>query len=120
MFHENPGIMGRTDSIIRRTDAVSMDTLVREYIRDMKIAAGLDSQLAREAWDRASGAGRYTLGCSLRGGRLYVTLSSSVQRSRLSLQKQGIMDEINRILGGNALFSGNAERDIPVRDIIMK
>ena len=39
--------MGRTDSIIRKADAVQMDTLVREFIREMKIASGLDVQIVR-------------------------------------------------------------------------
>ena len=49
----------KMSKIIDRADAVQMDHLVKGFIREMQIAAGLDSQLVREAWDKASGAGAY-------------------------------------------------------------
>ena len=112
--------MGRTDSIIRKADAVQMDTLVREFIREMKIASGLDVQIVREAWDKASGAGRHTLGCTFHNGKLTVRLSSSVLRTRLAMQKDGIADEINRILDGNSLFTGRRDGTAPVKEIILR
>lgn len=112
--------MGRTDSIIRKADAVQMDTLVREFIREMKIASGLDVQIVREAWDKASGAGKHTLGCTFRNGKLTVRLSSSVIRTRLAMQKDGIADEMNRILVADSIFTGCGDGPAPVREIILR
>lgn len=117
---ESEPLQMKMSKIIDRADAVQMDHLVKGFIREMQIAAGLDSQLVREAWDKASGARAYTLGCSYRNGRLYVSISTSVQRSRLLLQKRSIMNEINRILSYDSLFTGKADGTPPVTDIIMK
>lgn len=42
---------------IHRKEAVSMDELVKQYIRSMKLAAGLNTQRIFAAWDACSGAG---------------------------------------------------------------
>lgn len=107
-------------NIIRRTDAVDMDTIIKEYIREMQLAAGLDNQLVCEAWNKVSGAGNYTLGCRFSKGKLYVSVSTSVVRSRLFLRKKAILDEMNGILSGNSMFSGSKDGMPPVTDIILK
>ena len=65
---------------IHRKEAVGMDKIVEAYIKSMKIAAGLNTQRVFAAWDACSGAGPYTLRRFYRGGKLYITLSSSVMR----------------------------------------
>ena len=50
----------RKDSVrIARKTAVGMDELVREYIREMKLSSGLNTQRIFAAWDDASGAARF-------------------------------------------------------------
>ena len=110
----------KAESAIRRKQETAMDVLIEEYIREMKLAAGLDRQRVSEAWDMASGAGRYTLGREFRNGKLTVTVSSSVIRSRLYLQKDVILRKLNGILAEDSLFSGIGEASAPVRDIILK
>ena len=46
---------------IHRKEAVSMDQLVQQYIKSMKLAAGLNTQRIFAAWDACSGAGPFTL-----------------------------------------------------------
>lgn len=104
--------------MLRRDEAVTMDTLISQYIRDMELASGLNGQRASEAWDKASKAGKYTLSRSLRDGKLYVRLSSSAVRSQLYMQKEALIEEINRILAEDSLFSVE-KGEVPVKDIIM-
>ena len=63
---------------IERKTAIGMEELVRMYIDSMKISSGLNTQLIYSAWDQASGAADYTIKKYFRAGKLYVTLSSSV------------------------------------------
>ena len=64
-----------------------MDRLVQEFIREMKIASGVNKCRAAEAWNQVSGASRYTLDVNLEKGILYVTLNSSVARNQLYFQR---------------------------------
>ena len=41
---------------IRRKDAVGMQELISQYIREMKIASGINRQRVTEAWEKVSGA----------------------------------------------------------------
>ena len=52
---------GNVNKGIRKHDAVAMEELVTQFIREMKLASGLEKQRAAEAWNVVSGAGRYTL-----------------------------------------------------------
>ena len=72
---------------IHRKEAVSMDQLVQQYIKSMKLAAGLNTQRIFAAWDACSGSGPFTLRRFFRGGKLYITLGSSVIRNQLYFQK---------------------------------
>ena len=46
---------------MRRQEAVGMDELVRQFIREMRLSAGLNRQRIEEVWNEISGASRYTL-----------------------------------------------------------
>ena len=62
---------------IRRKEALTMEEVIGEYIKSAKIASGLNTQRIFAAWDACSGAGPFTLRRYFRGGKLYITLSSS-------------------------------------------
>ena len=83
---------------IHRKEAVGMDKIVSDYIKSMKIAAGLNTQRVFAAWDACSGAGPYTLRRYYRGGKLYITLNSSVLRSQLFLQKDIVLSKLGSVL----------------------
>ena len=59
-------------------------------------------------------------GCTFRNGKLTVRLSSSVIRTRLAMQKDGIADEMNRILVADSIFTGCGDGQAPVREIILR
>ena len=111
----------RKDSVrIARKTAVGMDELVREYIREMKLSSGLNTQRIFAAWDDASGAARFTVRRFYRDGRLYITLNSSVVRNQLSFQRQALTDRMNAILRQDELFTRDDARVSFIQELILK
>ena len=82
-----------------------MDEVVKQYIRSMKLAAGLNTQRIFAAWDACSGAGEFTLKRFFRDGKLYITLSSSVVREQLRFQKDDLVEKMNHFLSQDTLFT---------------
>ncbi len=104
---------------LRRQEAVGMDTLVDQFIRDMKLASGLKRQRAEEAWKEVSGAGRYTLDVSLYNGVMTCTMGSSVVRNRLFHQRTLLVQSMNEYLKKDALFMAEGQDDI-IKTLILK
>lgn len=104
---------------IRRQEAVGMDVLVREFIRSMKLTSGINSQRVFAAWDEVSGAGKYTLSRYFRNGTLHCSISSSMVRSQISLQKDVILKQMNEHLAADEMFD-SAGDTVPVKNIILK
>ena len=75
-----------------------MGDVINEYVRSMKIAAGLNEQLVYDAWDAVSGVSEYTVSKYLKNGVLYCSLSSSVVRSRLFPRRDELVRKINAYL----------------------
>lgn len=105
---------------IHRKEAVGMDKLVSIYIKQMKLAAGLNTQRIYDAWDNCSGAGPYTLKRYFRAGKLYVTLSSSMVRTQLSFQKDLLLEKINAVLREDPLFTEDNHSVSYVKEIVLK
>ena len=105
---------------LSRKNALPMDEVVREYVRSMKIAAGLNEQLIYEAWDAVSGAADHTVSRHCRGGVLYCSLSSSVVRSRLFPKRNEIVRKINEYLLKDDLFVRDDPRTGLVKNLILK
>lgn len=109
------------DSVrLHRKEAVSMDEIVHQYIKSMKLAAGLNTQRVFEAWDACSGAGSFTLRRFFRDGKLYITLNSSVIRNQLSFQKQELVEKMNHFLTQDSLFTPDNRTAGYVRELILK
>lgn len=72
------------------------------------------------AWDEASGASNYTIRRFFRDGKLYITLSSSVIRSQLSVRKAFLLEKINTILSEDALIIDNNTYPKEVKELILK
>lgn len=105
---------------LHRKEAVGMDKIVSEYIKSMKIAAGLNTQRVFAAWDACSGAGPFTLRRFYRGGKLYITLNSSVMRSQLFLQKQQLIEKMNAFLQQDSLFTQDNRTVGFIQELILK
>lgn len=103
---------------LRRKDAVGMEALVQDFIKDMKLASGVNQQRAVEAWNAVSGAAGYTLEVTLTRGVLYVTLNSSMARSQLYFQRDVLLRRMNDFLDKDQLY---VKGDGPaVKNIILK
>jgi len=105
---------------IHRKQALSMEEVVSQYIKSMKIAAGLNTQRVFEAWDACSGAGPFTLKRFYRDGKLYITLNSSVIRNQLYFQKDALVEKMNAFLSGDSLFTADNRTVGFIRELILK
>lgn len=105
---------------IGRKEAVGMESLVTQFIREMKISSGINQVRVKEAWNTASNASRYTLDVSYVGTYVYVTLSSSMARNQLYYQRDVMMAKMNEILASDTLFVGNPKGGPAVTNIVLK
>jgi hypothetical protein len=97
-----------------------MDRLVQDYIKQMKLAAGLNTQRIFAAWDACSGAGPFTLKRFFRSGKLYITLNSSVIRSQLYFQKDTLVEKMNAYLSQDELFTADNRTVSFIQELILK
>jgi len=105
---------------IERKKAVSIGDAIKEFLKQARLSSGHNTQRIFEAWDRASGASRYTIGRYFRDGVLTVTMNSSVARSTLEFQKEDLVCGINRILASDELFIKDDPNVSYVKSIILK
>lgn len=105
---------------LARKTAIGMDEMVRLYIKSMGIAPQMNSHRVFQAWCEASGASSYTSRYYFSEGRLTVTISSSVARSRLMFQKDVLVDKINAILKQDELYSMDIKGASYVKELILK
>lgn len=106
------------DNRLRRKEAVGMDLLVRDLIREMKIASGVNRCRAAAAWEQVSGASGYTLDVNLDRGILYVSMNSSMARNQLYFQRDVLLQKINEFLENDPIFvkgTGPAVKNIVLK-----
>lgn len=105
---------------LRRHEAVGIDELVGQFIKEMKLASGLNRQRARDAWFAVSGAGRYTLGVSLEKGVMTCVISSSLVRNRLYFQKEVLVEKLNAYLESDQMFIREDKEKPIVKMLILR
>ena len=105
---------------IHRKEAVGMEEIVRQYIQSMKLSTGLNTQRVFAAWDACSGAAPFTLKRFFRGGKLYITLNSSVIRNQLSFQKAELLRKMNATLSGDKLFTADNQTVGFIQELVLK
>ena len=105
---------------IGRREAVGMGSLMKLYVRMMRLDEGLNAHKVFSAWDEVSGAGARTIGRSFRGGTLYLSLSSAVLRSELKFRLGDIRRQINERLVADELFIRPDNDPEPVKNIVLK
>lgn len=110
---------GRNNKL-RRQDAVGMDELVSQFIREMKLSSGLNRQRAAEAWAAVSGASRYTLDVTFDRGIMICAISSSVVRNQLYFQRDVLLDKLNEYLKSDSLFVREVNDGPVVKNLILK
>ena len=105
---------------IQRKQALSMEDIVQEYIKSMRLAAGLNTQRIFAAWDACSGAAPFTLKRFFRSGTLFITLNSSMVRDQLFFQKDLLVEKMNAYLSEDALFVNDNRTVSFVRKLVLK
>ena len=105
---------------VQRKEALPIEDVLHEYIRTMKLGAGLNTHRVFAAWDEVSGAGSFTLRKFYRDGILYVTLSSSMVRNQLEFQKDALVLSVNGFLEKDALFDKDCKAVGYVKQIVLK
>ena len=107
-------------SRVERKNAITVGDALKAYLKQYHITPALNDRRVFEAWDEASGAGRYTIKWFFRGGKLYITLNSSVVRSQLSFQRDALIEKINSILEKDILFDSEDGVTGFVKELILK
>ena len=97
-----------------------METVVQQYIKSMRLAAGLNTQRIFAAWDACSGAGPFTLKRFFRGGKLYITLNSSVIRNQLYFQREELVRKMNAFLSEDELFTADNRTVGEIRELVLR
>lgn len=92
------------DDRLSRKDAIGMDFLIKEYIREMKLSSGINRQRAMAAWNAVSGAAGYTVDVSFDRGVMCCVMASSVVRNHLYFQKESLLARLNDFLEHDELF----------------
>ena len=105
---------------LRRRDAVGMDELVEDFIRDMKLASGLNRQRVAAAWNSVSGAERYTVDIYVRNKVMYCTLGSSMVRNQLYFQRDVLVEKLNEFLEADTLYDDGGKEGPAVKVLILK
>ena len=105
---------------IHRKEAVGMDQSVSADIKSMTLAAGLNTQRIFAAWDAWSGAASCTLRRFFRGGKLYITLNSSVVRNQLYFQREVLVEKMNAFLSKDSLFTPDNHSVGFIQELILK
>ena len=105
---------------IKRKEALSMEEVVDEFIKSMKLASGLNTQRIFAAWDECSGAAPFTLKHFFRNGTLYITVSSSVVRNQLFFQKEALIEKMNARLSSDPLFTSDNRTAGAVKDLVLR
>jgi hypothetical protein len=84
----------------RFTEESPIADVLKQFITQNKLEAGMDVVNVRDAWKNLMGNGvnNYTTEIQLKGSTLYVALSSAVLREELSYGKDKIIKMINEEL----------------------
>lgn len=96
-----------------------MNELVEEFIREMKLASGLNRQRVIAAWNAVSGAQRYTVDVFIKDKVLYCTMGSSMARNQLYFQKDVILAQINEYLEADELYVKEGEAPY-IKELVLK
>ena len=105
---------------LRRKEAVGMEDLMIQYLRDMKLTAGMNKQRATEAWNAVSGASRYTLSVIFERGVMTCTISSSLVRNQLYFQRDVLIEKLNEFLAADSLYDDGGKEGPAIKVLVLK
>ena len=97
-----------------------MEDLMLQYLRDMKLTAGMNRQRATEAWNTVSGASRYTLSVTFERGIMTCAINSSLVRNQLYFQREVLVQKLNEFLAADKLYDTGGKEEPAVKVLILK
>ena len=115
----NMAFDGRSNKL-RRKEAIGMDELVSQFVRDMKLVSGLNRQRVADVWGQVSGAGKYTLSTTYERGVLTCFISSSLVRNQLYFQRDVLVHKMNEILATDELFENPSDGSPAIKTLVLK
>ena len=104
---------------IARKEAIPLLEAFKQMFAESGARNSHNTQRIFMAWNEVSGAAQYTIKRFFRDGKLYITLSSSVVCSQLSMQKDVLLKKVNAAVVGDELYIGQ-EKEGPVKELILK
>ena len=105
---------------IKRKEALTMEEVVDEFIKSMKLASGLNTQRIFAAWDECSGSAPFTRKRLFRNRTLYRPESPSVVRNQLFFQKEALIEKMNARLSSDPLFTSDNRTAGAVKDLLLR
>ena len=105
---------------LRRKEAVGMEDLMLQYLREMRLTSGMNRQRATEAWNTVSGASRYTLSVSLERGVMTCAISSSLVRNQLYFQRDVLVQKMNEYLDKDEMVIRDGKNNPFIRNLILR
>ena len=107
-------------SMIARKEALPLAQVFKEMIRESRLGASHNTRRIFMAWNAASGAEEFTIKRFFRDGKLYITLSSSVIRTQLYMQKDYLIRRMNELLSEDELLISSETLPGEVKELILK
>ena len=104
---------------MERKEPSSMEELMPQLLKVMRLSSGMNDNIIMSAWDKVTGAAPYTLSKYVKNGVLYCTISSSVVRNQLFFNRDAIIEEINRVVTSDPLYS-NTGCAAPVKSLVLR
>ena len=96
---------------MRKKGVISLEELLKKMSNKPKLKKKLDGVEALDQFDKILGSNlrKYVIDKYFNNGVIYISLSSSVLRNELSMQKAGLISSVNQNIGKKL-----------VKDIILK
>lgn len=111
--------MDRDKNRFHRKDAAPMSDVVADYIREMKISAGLNKCRIDNAWYAVSGVERFTISTFYKNKVYTCTLNSSLVRNQLYFQRESLVQQMNEFLKNDELFINFDGKD-PIETLVLR
>ena len=105
---------------IKRKNAITLSSAIQDYLKTAHLTTGLNTRCIFAAWDELSGAAPFTIKHFFRGGKLYITLNSSVVKEQIKPRLALLKERINDRLARDEFFSRDDCNVSWVEEIVLK
>lgn len=107
-------------SRMSRKSALNFGEVLAEFFGSSPLRRGHNEQRVKEAWNEVSGAAAVTMNLFFRDGVLNVTISSSMARMQLEMNKLRLLAGVNEALMKDPLYIVEDGDRCPVKEIKLR